>query len=467
MSKQLMTQNLLRRLLRLGLHLRPLRILLYLAAFHGLRRASKHFITIVQALTRCSKNYPLWAPPLFIWHLVIACVRVCWRHSFGTPLSKHWTFGVELLVECVRPHRHFVQHWNDTIHPTINALTDLDYFGEFAARFCHPQVCMEFVTQGVPRPLTWVWFEDSAELSPETPKLVILFLHGGGFWAFTGKSHLEYVARLVKTMGASRKMLVKAVVVDTRRAPEHQWPAPLHDAVACFEWLQQGAGYKASEIVVAGDSAGGGLCLSLLTALRDEGKVLPLAATVVSPLTDFSRAMEHFPTGKDVQKDYLPSMAVLVSCQHYVKSDEDPKHPLISPKYGQLHSLPPVLIQAGTTETLARDSIEFAQRLEAYGGQVQLEMYPDMPHVFPLMAPLGLRDAVVAIERQSRFIENVVLKGFGKDEPRLNVLVMDRRTQSFSNLQEANGSVLTTAASSPALSNLARSVSLASAVRQR
>lgn len=169
---------------------------------------------------------------------------------------------------------------------------------------------------------------------------------------------------------------------------------------------------------------------------------MPLCATVVSPFTDLTRTEEQYVKDEDLEKDFLPGMAAVMSSQYYLQGD-DPKHPLISPKYGELHSLPPVLIQAGESETLARDSIEFAHRLEIYGGVVQLEMYPDMPHVFPMFASLGIDDAIVAIQRQAKFMKQN-LSDRMQNKPRrgrFQVLVHGKRTMSFDNLQEASGRI--------------------------
>jgi acetyl esterase/lipase len=311
-------------------------------------------------------------------------------------------------------------------------------------------VRIEFVSQGCPRPLTWIWFEDDQKVGvpgassklgadateeAEVEELVILFLHGGGYWAFTGRLHLEYVARIVREMGHVN-LRVKACLVDTRRAPEHPWPAPLEDAMACYDWLQRAANYKASQIVLAGDSAGGGLALAMLLALRDERKPLPLCAVVVSPFIDLSRTLSQYPGVEALRTDFLIPHSATASASYYVQG-ADPKNPLVSPKYGELHGLPPILIQAGQGELLGKDSEEIARRLEAYGGRVKLEMYPEMPHVFPMFAPLFLEDAYTAVARQAKFVER---RATGKEMAhtgrRLRVLVnTGRRTQSFQDVR--------------------------------
>lgn len=230
-------------------------------------------------------------------------------------------------------------------------------------------------------------------------------------------------------------MRTKACIVDLRRAPDHPWPAPLEDALASYDFLQHGAGYDASKIILAGDSAGGGLCLCTLMAIRDAKKPLPLCVSVISPFTDLSRSEGQFPDEAGLKTDFLCPEAVTFSAKYYLAGqNEDAKHPLISPKYGQLHALPPILIQTGENELLARDSIEFAHRLEIYGGTVQLEMYPDMPHVFPMFEMLGLEDAATAVQQQADFVKGVLCGGQNSAR-RLKIVVHNNRTRSFDNMQ--------------------------------
>merc|ERR1712232_214674 len=237
-------------------------------------------------------------------------------------------------------------------------------------------------------------------------------------------------SRLVKILSARVSPQVKACMVDTRRAPAHPWPAPLEDAMASYRWLRK-VGYDSSQIVIAGDSAGGGLCLCLLLALRDAQEEMPLCAMVVSPFTDLTRTEDQYSKQVESKTDFVPPFAIAMATQYYTQGI-DPKHPLKSPKYGELHALPPILIQAGENETLARDSMEFAVRLRAYVGTVQLEMYPEMPHIFPMLAPLGLSDAHTAIQRQAQFIHRMVRNE--NCESCFSILMHDRRTRSFESM---------------------------------
>lgn len=345
---------------------------------------------------------------------------------------------MEIFLESLRPHPIFVRNWDACVKPAIDCITILDYYGEFLARVSHPRVRIETVTQGCPRPMTWVWFDDTPEVE-DAPEGVILYLHGGGYWAFTGKSHLEYITRILKAHRAT-PLRMKACVVDLRRAPEHPWPAPLEDAMACYSFLRNGAGYDASRIVFAGDSAGGGLCLCTLLNLRDAQEPQPLCATVISPLTDLSRCAEQY-ADEDSRvtpfTDFLIPEAATNSAKYYCEQQEDLKNPYISPKFGELHALCPILIQSGESELLARDSVEYAQRLEIYRGTVQLEMYPDMPHVFPMFAPLGLEDGHTAVRRQAKFVKKV-LEGGLEGNRRVQVVSGQKRNMSYDNIRDHN-----------------------------
>jgi len=401
---------------------------------HGAVDLSVHAMRVLRALAFLVWNVPPKFLALQCCHMVQAAMWVTARRITGRKRSHRWNILMEVFVEATRPCNACLQNFDQCITPLCQTLTLLDCYVPQVVRFVHPRVKMESVTQGCPRPMTWVWLDDKTTVGKE---LVILFLHGGGHFMFTGRSHLELIARMVKTY-ASFKLPVRACVVDTRRAPEHPWPAPLDDGIASYDWLQN-VGYTADQIVIAGDSAGGGLCLSLLQALRDTQRPMPLCSMVVSPMTDFTageKQHEKRERNTALQKDFLPANSSSI-CAKYYCAGVDPKHHLVSAKYGELHSLPPVLIQAGESETLARDSVEFAQRMEAYGSTVQLEMYPDMPHVFVMFALLGLEDAQLAVERQAKFLKAVVTGGFeNRARRRLQVLVHDKRTRSFEHLPD-------------------------------
>jgi acetyl esterase/lipase len=188
---------------------------------------------------------------------------------------------------------------------------------------------------------------------------VILYFHGGGYVTGTCQSHRAIVAKFVKNSG------VAALLFEYRLAPEHRFPAALDDALAAYSWLlDQGMGN--SNIVFVGDSAGGGLVLAALLALRDQGMPLPAAAVSYSPVTDFKCSGESYRTKARV---CLAPAGLASACARHYAGDNDLGLPYISPLYGELQGLPPLLIYAGEDETLRDDSIRFAQKAEAAGIQ--------------------------------------------------------------------------------------------------
>jgi monoterpene epsilon-lactone hydrolase len=147
--------------------------------------------------------------------------------------------------------------------------------------------------------------------------------------------------------------------------------------------LDQGISH--SNIIIAGESAGGGLCLAALLALRDQGFPLPAAGVAISPWTDLALTGESYKTKLHASID-PPGMSMV--CSKYYAGENDPRHPWISPLYGELHGLPPLFICVGTNETMLDDSTRFAEKAQADGVDVTLRVWEAMVHCFPLMAPL-------------------------------------------------------------------------------
>lgn len=223
---------------------------------------------------------------------------------------------------------------------------------------------------------------------------VILYLHGGGYVMGSINTHRAMIARI------SRAAQARALAIDYRLAPEHPFPAAVEDATAAYRWLLA-QGYHPGRIVLAGDSAGGGLVLAALIALRDAGAPMPAAAVPISPWTDMEGTGDSVKTkaARDpmVQQDGLLSMAKM-----YV-GQADPKNPLLSPLYADFRGLPPLLIQVGEAEVLLDDSTRVAERAKAAGVKVDLEVWDDMFHVWHVFAKL-LPEAQQAIDRVGQFV---------------------------------------------------------------
>lgn len=210
----------------------------------------------------------------------------------------------------------------------------------------------------------------------------VLYLHGGGFIACSPETHRMLVASLV------RRLEGRAFVPRYRLAPEHPFPAALDDALAAYRHLLHVERIDPSRLVIAGDSAGGGLVLSLALALRDAGDPLPAALVTFSPWTDLAA------TGASLEENSARcAMFVADTIRRaapFYAGRTDPQAPLLSPLYGDYHGLPPLLVHASHDEVLRDDAVRVADRARRAGGTVELRLWPHVPHVwqfFPAVLP--------------------------------------------------------------------------------
>ena len=224
---------------------------------------------------------------------------------------------------------------------------------------------------------------------------VILYVHGGGYVMGSAGSHRDMTGRLSQAAGA------RVLSLNYRLAPEHPFPAPVDDAVAAYRWLL-GQGIQAANIAIAGDSAGGGLALAALIAIRDAGAPLPAAGIGISPWVDMEGTGESMTTRAAVdpvvQKEGLLGMAKL-----YL-GGADPKDPLAAPLHANLAGLPPLLIQVGDAETLLDDATRITERAQKADVDVTLKIWDEMPHVWHLFAPI-LPEGQQAIEEIGAFFK--------------------------------------------------------------
>ncbi len=223
---------------------------------------------------------------------------------------------------------------------------------------------------------------------------VVLYFHGGAY-------HLGSPARLRGLLALlSAAAQARVLSVGYRLAPEHPFPAAFEDALTAYRWLIA-SGTPARQVVIGGDSSGGGLALAALVALRDAGESLPGAAVVLSPWTDLDMGGESLQSLAAVDVMLTPD-GVREAADWYL-AGQDPRHPYASPLYADLHGLPPVLIQAGDAEIIRDDSTRFAAAAQAAGVDVTLEIWPEMPHVWHAFAGL-LPEADEAVERIGRWL---------------------------------------------------------------
>ncbi|MFP4016853.1 MAG: alpha/beta hydrolase [Halanaerobiales bacterium] len=226
-----------------------------------------------------------------------------------------------------------------------------------------------------------------------TKERVILYFHGGGYVAGTIKAHQWVTAKFVTGSG------IGALHFEYRLAPENPYPAALKDSVMAYQWLLD-QDISPSNIVFVGDSGGGGLCLASLLYLRDHGYELPAAAVAYSPVTDHTCSGESHVIKAKVCLS--PEGAGLAFGKHYA-GDNDLKLPYISPLFGDLKGLPPILIYVGGDEALRDDSIIFAEKAEKVGVDVTLRVGEGLFHCYPAMSPL-FPEAKDAMEEICKFI---------------------------------------------------------------
>ena len=237
--------------------------------------------------------------------------------------------------------------------------------------------------------------------SPGTDdKAALLYFHGGGFIAGSARGYRGLSAELGRAIG------IKAYSVDYRLAPEHVFPAAVDDAAAAYQALLD-SGLSSDRIVVAGDSAGGGLVMSLLVRLRDEGISLPAAALAISPWADMTGDAESYATKAGEDPSLTPE-GLKSAAGHYL-SKSNPRDPLASPVFADLSGLPPLLIHVGSAEILLDDAVKLAGAAGKAGVDVRLEIWPHMPHVwhaFSFMLEAGKH----AIGEAGAFLKNAIEK---------------------------------------------------------
>jgi len=224
---------------------------------------------------------------------------------------------------------------------------------------------------------------------------LLLYLHGGGYCSGSLCTHRALAARLALAADAG------ALLLDYRRAPEDPFPAALEDALSAYRHLLDTS--RADRLVVAGDSAGGGLTLALLMALAARGEPLPAAAFCMSPWTDLAVTGESA-RSREVDDPMLRCEELIEWARLYA-GETDVDYPLISPLYGSFRGFPPLLLQVGTRELLFDDSRRVADRARAAGVEVTLDIWPEMMHVWQVFAPL-VPESVEALARAGRWIRD-------------------------------------------------------------
>ncbi len=215
-----------------------------------------------------------------------------------------------------------------------------------------------------------LWIEPRDRRTTRT----VLHLHGGGFCFGSAACSVDYAERLARAVDG------RCLAVEYRLAPEHPFPAGLDDALAAYRWLLES--HAPEDILLSGESAGAGLALATAIALRDAGTPLPAGIVVLSPFVDCTLKGEtiHRRDGDDPIVE-VDTLAYMVSSYFQERAADDP---LVSPIFGDLSGLPPLLIQAGRKEVLVDEAVRLAERTQAHGGEATLELYDERLHIFSL-----------------------------------------------------------------------------------
>lgn len=226
---------------------------------------------------------------------------------------------------------------------------------------------------------------------------VVLYLHGGGFRIASALAYRAYASHLARVIGA------RVVVIDYRLAPEHPYPAALDDCVAAYSALLD-QGVDAGDLVVAGDSAGGGLAASVALAARDRGLPLPAGIVCCSPWVDLTVTASTYETNAATDRLFSRESATTAAAMYL--AGHDPTDPLASPLHGDWTGAPPVLVQVGDIEVLLDDARALAERARHAGVDVTLHVEPEMPHIWPMSYP-AFPEAVAAVDEIAGFVRRV------------------------------------------------------------
>ena len=241
-------------------------------------------------------------------------------------------------------------------------------------------------------PVEWITAPNASE------DAVLLFLHGGGYVIGSPDSHRHLVANLSEETG------VQGLLVDYRLAPEDPFPAAVEDAISVYAALLT-HGFEAEEIVVAGDSAGGGLVIAMMLAIRDANLPLPAAGICLSPWNDLTGTAKSLETNASVDPTVTKESLDFFAGEYL--GEEDAQNPYASPLFGDFTGLPPLLIQVGSVEVLLDDAVMLAERAKEAGVSVTLEVWDEMIHVWHRYYPV-LQEAREANARIGEYVRGIV-----------------------------------------------------------
>jgi acetyl esterase/lipase len=238
-------------------------------------------------------------------------------------------------------------------------------------------------------------------LEPEEPSrnLMILQLHGGGYIG-----PMKNIYRTFAVMYSKASKGASVLTIDYRVAPENPFPAALEDAIEAYNWLLENE-YTSKEIVIVGDSAGGGLALALCLYLRDNKMKLPKGIVTMSAWTDLTCEGESYTRNYEIDPLFGNTKDSMIFDSAYI-GENDVRNPYISPIFGEFTGFPPILLQVGSYEMLLSDTIDVAKKIKKEGGKIKLSVYEGMFHVFQ-MSKLLIPESRQAWQEIEQFFESI------------------------------------------------------------
>ncbi len=310
-------------------------------------------------------------------------LKVSARRMLKGPRQPSWSWLVELNTEILKKHV--------TTAITMRDVGEARCFLDSVV-ISSPALSGVDITPIVQEKFRGSWFtQKNAEAA-----VTVLYFHGGGY-SFYPRAYANFIALI--TLAAK----ARTFALDYRLAPEHRFPAQLEDALNAYRWLLE-TGVEPDKMIVAGDSAGGHLALTFLLAARDSKLPLPGLAIALSPATDF----ENAPAGivHNQESDWIDRQMFKRWTAWFCDSTQS-RDPLVSPLWADLRGLPPIYIQAGDCEILY-DSIQaFADRARSQGGEIVLETWKGMNHVFQMFGP-DVAQSADALQRIEQVIDSRV-----------------------------------------------------------
>ncbi|EDY84563.1 alpha/beta hydrolase fold domain protein [Verrucomicrobiia bacterium DG1235] len=256
----------------------------------------------------------------------------------------------------------------------------------------HPNVeLLSEIIDGIP----CLWLTPSVRSKDST----ILYIHGGGLVDGAIITHREFVSRLVAETG------YRALMIEYRLAPEHKFPAALDDVVRVFESLSTTEKSGESQLILGGDTSGGGLVISAMVRLRKENKKLPRCAFTISGVFDMTLSGNSMESRNDLDP-CLSHEALIAWTKHFADQDLSDEH--ISPLFAALQDLPPILLQVGDHEVWLDDSLRFKKKIDGSKGYAKLSVWESMWHVWPMYSTLP--EAAEALREIGAFIDKNTMK---------------------------------------------------------